>query len=318
MLDEPLGLGIVPLELEPELASLGEYVTPARQLRYEDARFVSNHRWINVLIGAAVAKHRRYVLASLVREGAVSNERLLEWQRQVGDLGDGSRDVGESAGSSCRQRVEAQLQDQVGDHGDEVGVSAALAITVDRPLHHVRSGHHSLEAVGDGELAIVVAMNADADLQPQCIDGAPDRFDALPDLGRQAAAVGVAQDHPTRPCAGGDQANFDGVLGVPRETVEEMLRVKDDLAAQLDPIRDRVAHHVQVLGGRGLQHGAHLPRVALADQRPDSSAARDQRVQVGVVLALLARPSRGPEGSEARVFERVRCECGKQLLILRV
>jgi hypothetical protein len=145
-----------------------------------------------------------------------------------------------------------------------------------------------------------------------------DRFDALADLGRQAAAVGVAQDHPPRPCTGGDQANFDGVLGVSGETVEEMLRVENHLAAQLDPIRDRVAHHVQVLVRRGLEHGAYLPRVALADQRPDSGPARFQRVHVGVVLTLSARAARGSESSEARPLERMCGECGEQLLILGV
>ena len=95
VLDEPPRLRVVAVQLQTELARLGQDVAAPRQLRDEHARLVADHRGVDVLVGVLVPEHGRDVLASLVREGAVPDERLLQRQREVGDLGHRARQVGE-------------------------------------------------------------------------------------------------------------------------------------------------------------------------------------------------------------------------------
>ena len=54
----------------------------------------------------------------------------------------------------------AQLQLQVGCHGEEVRVAAPLAVAVDRPLHLDRARLHRGHAVGHRHLAVVVGVDA--------------------------------------------------------------------------------------------------------------------------------------------------------------
>ena len=53
------------------------------------------------------------------------------------------------------------LEGQIGDDGDQIGVAAALAEAVDRALHLHGPGVDGGQRIGHGQLAVVVAMDAD-------------------------------------------------------------------------------------------------------------------------------------------------------------
>ena len=65
-----------------------------------------------------------------------------------------------------------------------------------------------------------------------------------------------------------------------------MLRVEDDLAAHPHAVDDRLLDHGEVFVVRRLQHGRHLPGVALAHERPHRSLAFDQRLSVSRRVAF--------------------------------
>ena len=90
VIDKPPRLRVVPVELEPELARLRKHVASARQLGDEDPRLVANERGVDVLVRVLVLEHRSDVLPALVRERTLSHVRLLQRQRQVGDLRHGA------------------------------------------------------------------------------------------------------------------------------------------------------------------------------------------------------------------------------------
>src|SRR5712692_4582362 len=95
VLDERLRLRVVAVELQSELAGLGEHVAAARQLGDQDARLVADQARVDVLIRVAMAQHSRYVLSTLMGESAIADERLLEGQGEVGDLRDCPRQLAE-------------------------------------------------------------------------------------------------------------------------------------------------------------------------------------------------------------------------------
>jgi hypothetical protein len=161
-------------------------------------------------------------------------------------------------------------------------------------------------------------MDADPNRTVEVRQGAAHRLHAPPDLGRHAPAVGVTQHNPGRPGASGGETDLERVLRVPREAVEEVLRIEDELPAEADPIGHGFLHHRQVLVGRGLQHGADLPRVALADQRPDRRPAFGESAKVGIVFAATVGAPRGAESGESRPLEGVLVKAGEKLLVLGV
>src|SRR5207245_10733729 len=100
----------------------------------------------------------------------------------------------------------------------------------DAALHQFGARHHALERVGDRELAVVVGMASDSSRAANLAQRVADRFNATPDSGRHAAAIGVAEDDPGRAGPRGREADLGRVLGVTYEAVEEALGVEDHLA----------------------------------------------------------------------------------------
>ena len=60
-----------------------------------------------MLVGVLVPKNGGDVLPALVGERAVTDKRLLEGKREVGDLGHGARQLGELSERSVRKRLDA-------------------------------------------------------------------------------------------------------------------------------------------------------------------------------------------------------------------
>ena len=138
-------------------------------------------------------------------------------------------------------------------------------------------------------------MDADARRAARLMQSDAHRRDPSANLGRQAAAVRVAQYHPAGARPRRLQANLDRVFGIACEAVEKVLGVEYDLTTRGDAVCYRLAHHREVFIGRRLQHGAHLPRVALAYQRPGRGFASCECRQVGVILAGATGPPGGAE-----------------------
>ena len=128
----------------------------------------------------------------------------------------------------------AELQRQRRDQRDEVGVAAALAEPVQRPLDLARPGADRGDAVGDGVLGVVVAMDA----EPVAGDLARDRLDDARDLVGERPAVGVAEDRDTRPGSRGGLERLNSLLRVGPVAVEEVLRVVKHLAALTFAVSD--------------------------------------------------------------------------------
>ncbi len=123
----------------------------------------------------------------------------------------------------------------------EIGVAAAFADAVDGALHLHGAGVDGGQRIGHGQIAIVVAVDADRDVEG-CLSG----LGQLGDFLRHGAAVGVAQDDQT--CAGfGRGANgLSGVVGIELPAVEEMFGIVDHLAASVAQVFDRLGDHGQV------------------------------------------------------------------------
>jgi hypothetical protein len=88
-------------------------------------------------------------------------------------------------------------------------------------------------------------------------------------LGRQHAAVGVAQRHDLRPGLDGGAHHLDRVGGVEPVPVEEVLGVQEHPPALVAEERHGVPDHREVLRRGGAQGQLHVAGVALGHQRHD-------------------------------------------------
>ena len=161
-------------------------------------------------------------------------------------------------------------------------------------------------------------MDSDSSRAANLAQRVADRFNATPDSGRHAAAIGVAEDDPGRAGPRGREADLGRVLGVTYEAVEEVLGVEDHLATKAHRVGDRLLDHRQVFVVRRLQHGRDLPGIAFAHECPYRSIALGERFEVGVLLAGPARAPGCAERRQPRVRERFRREAREQLLVLGV
>ena len=133
------------------------------------------------------------------------------------------------------------------------------------------------QGVGDGELAVVVGVDADRDGE-----GPLDRLDGLGDPFGEGPAVGVAEDQPVRPGGDGGLQGLEGVVGVPAVAVEEVLGVVDDLGDPAGAEGDRVGDHPAVLFERDAEDLGHLEIPALADDRDRPGRPKPTRAFIPV------------------------------------
>ena len=192
----------------------------------------------------------------------------------------------------------AHLQLQVGDDRAQVGVAAAFADAVDGALHLRRAVLHGDQTVGDAELRIVVAVDADRHL-----DGLAHGIDRGGDLVRQPAAVGLAETHDVGAGVRRDTATLDRELRVVAEAVEEVLGVEDDRVDVPLQEDDAVVDHLEVLRLRDAQILAHVQLPGLAEDGHDRRLRLQELADVGVVAGARADAACRAEGSDARVLQ---------------
>ena len=204
------------------------------------------------------------------------------------------RAASRSWGSSRRPLLELEP----GHDGEQVGVAAALAVAVGRALDVAGAGLDRDQRVGHRAGRVVVEVDPDPDPGRQ---GGADLADDPGHAGRQAAAVGVAEDHGVGPGGGGRLDHGQGVGRVGGVAVEEVLGVEGGPAAGRHQVGDRVADHGQVLVQGGPQGLVHVQVPGLADQGDDRGLAVQEGVQVGVVVDPAAGPAGGPERGQGGV-----------------
>ena len=181
----------------------------------------------------------------------------------------------------------AELELQVGDDRDEVGVAAALAVAVHRALdQHGALGDRG-ERVRDAALGVVVAVDAErrAAARPR-----RRRATASAICVRQRGAVGVAQRHALGARLGGGAQARERVGRVVAPAVEEVLGVVDHALALGDEEGDRVGDHRA--GSRRASTRDDLLEVqapGLADERADRREALGQHAQRRVLVRARRR-----------------------------
>ena len=215
--------------------------------------------------------------------------------------------MGHAAGN---QRVVPFLENEVGDHADQVDVSAPLADAVDGPLHLHRAVPHGDQRIGRRHVAVVMAVDSDRD--GKRLAG---RVDSGGDPLRQAAAVGVAQNDDLGPAFLGGPDRPQGKVGVAGEAVEEMFGVVDHAPPLGPQIGDRVADHRQVFLRADAEDFAHVQVPAFADQRDDFGLRIAERLHADVFFGGDSLSARHSEGGDLRVLER---QVGDALEILGV
>ena len=191
----------------------------------------------------------------------------------------------------------AQLELQVGDAGDEVGVARALAVAVDAALHVSRAGLDRGHRVGDRAAGVVVGVDAEA------YAGRGDVRDDLGDPVRQHAAVRVTQDDDLGARITRSTYDLEGVVTVGAIAVEEVLEVDEHPLALLAQVGHGVAHHREVLLERRAQRLRDVAIVTLGDQRHDGRTGVAQRLDQRVLRRRDAGAPGGAECRERRVLE---------------
>ena len=194
----------------------------------------------------------------------------------------------EIAAAGGHERVR-RLEREVGEDADHVRVAAALAVAVDGGLDVADAGRHRGHGVRDGQLGVVVGVDAPGDARRVAVASSEPRTSPMiaQQLVGEGAAVRVAQhERPGAGLARGAQGR-ERVVAVGLVAVEEVLGVVDRLAPAIDDEADRVRDHVEVLGRRRAQDLDHVEQPRLAEDRHDRGLGRDQLLEVGVVLGLV-------------------------------
>ena len=150
---EAVGQAVL-LELVDDVAAAGEVAD-------QNALAVADEFGLDVFVGGGILQHGADVHAAFVGEGALADEGLVVAQRKIGQFGDEAADAGEAGELLGADGGVAELEFQVGDDAGEVGVAAALAVAVHAALHVGGAGFDRGERVADGEIAIVVHVDAD-------------------------------------------------------------------------------------------------------------------------------------------------------------
>ena len=219
---------LVALHVDAQLVRAHADVAAPGQLGHHDVAPVAHPLGRNVLVAVRDLLDRGDVHAALVRERGAPDVGRVRARADVGDLADRARQLGQLGQVLLGNAAPLHLQLQRGDDRDQVGVAAALAPAVDRPLHLRAAGLDAGQRVGDREIAVVVRVDAELGR-----DRLLHRRDDLADRAGQAAAVGVAQADPVGARVGGGLDRRQRVGPVGAEAVEEVLGVVDDLLALL-------------------------------------------------------------------------------------
>src|SRR5215203_50807 len=313
LLDGPEYLRRVP-GLQPELLGLGPDGVLARELANGSAAHVPHGLRRDVLVGRRIFGDAVDVQPALVGEGAASDVWPVRVWRQVHELGNVVRGFRQAPQLLVFHHFEVHLELQIGDGRDEVAVAAPFAYAVDRPLHVRRPGLHRRQGIAHPAPRIVVGVYADLDFGKLAHRSRHDRLQ----LGREGAAVGVAEDQGRSSRLRRGPQHRQRICRVVAEAVEVVFGVEDDFLAGTGQVRYRIAHGLEVLLRRCSQDLLDVKLPALGDDAGDGRGEGGEERDGGVVPGPSARPPCPREGDEPRVRERRGVEAFEELQVFGV
>ena len=183
--------------------------------------------------------------APFMGKRTLSHEGLMCAQLHIGSFIDEARQFRQPLQAIfCEYAIALLLDAQIGDHGNQVCISTAFAKAVNGALHLQRACVDPGQRVGNGQVAIIVAMDADGDLLWR------------QDFSRQAgdvsafiwqgSSVGVSQYDQLGPCLCGDAQRLGGVIWILLPAIKAMFRIVNDLTSTLCQETNAVGNHCQV------------------------------------------------------------------------
>jgi len=255
------------------------------------------------------------VHSALVGEGAQPHVGLILIVGEIGDLGDIAGDFGELGEILSRLACVAHLEDEARDDGTEVGVAAALPDAVHGPLDVGDSGRDRKEGVRDGDIGVVVAVDAEPGLGPKPFpDGAYD----LNEFSRQGPSVRVAEDDALGPCSPGASDGLDGVIRVCLVAVKEVFRVVEEgLDPCLEP-GEGICDEFEVALEGDAKGVADMDVPCLSEDGDHGSAGRGQGLEVRIVFRLVLRLVRASKGADPGMSQGIVLDLLKELDVLGI
>src|SRR5262249_33018699 len=144
----------------------------------------------------------------------------------------------------------------------QVGVAAALAVSIDSALHLRRAVLNRRYRVGNSHIRIIMSMDSDWRLELPA-----DLVDYLHQSASQRAAVRITEHYRVGAGLVCRPECFDGESRVSGKAIKEVLCVVDYLAALGFQVRDRSPDQVNVFLERDSQRFFYMKVPALADYR---------------------------------------------------
>ncbi len=141
-----------------------------------------------------------------------------------------------------RQNLQVQLEFQIRHDNEQIRISGTFPVPVGRALRVGGSSLHRGDRVGHCAAGVVLAMDAEATLDPR-----PNVSDHAGDPRREHAAVGVTHDGRLRTRLQRGSSDADRVVGIVLVPVEEVLEIHEHSAPLFDQVAHRLGNHGEVL-----------------------------------------------------------------------
>ena len=223
------------------------------------------------------------------------------WELGIGQHVRGLRNEGRERGQQlqvCGSDAPPHLEGEVGDDGAQVGIACSLPESIDGSLHHPGTGRNRGQGVGDGQLPIVVRMDAGGD-----VEALADLLHHLIDEGGQRPAIGVAEDEPIGSRRGSGLQHIHCIICIVGIAIEEVFGVEHHLAAVGLEERYTVPDKLQILLQRDLQRVGHVKVPALAEDGHAFRSRFQYGLQVRVLRGSGTCPAGAPERGKAGVLQ---------------
>ncbi len=203
-----------------------------------------------MLVCVFCASNRRHVQSGLVRERRGPDIRSLGVEWTIQNLSNVIADRRETRQTTLRETRVSHLQLEIRDHGGEVGVSRALAETVQRALHVTHPCTHRCHGVGNRTTSVVVAMDSESRV------GADVRTDGCDDVVHfvwQRSTVRVTHDEMRRAVHDRSFGHLQREFRIAFVSVEEVFEVDEHAPTVSVEELHRVTDHCDAFLERRLQ-----------------------------------------------------------------
>ena len=138
--------------------------------------------------------------------------------------------------------IDAQLQLEIRNNAEEVGVTAHVSVAIRRALHMRGARLYCSKATGDCDVGAVVRM--DAHLARHFPDHSAYH---VRNAGGDRPAVRVAKDNAVGTAGGSGLQALERVIPVRLEAVEEMFGIEEDGPPGLLQMAYRIPNHREIL-----------------------------------------------------------------------